>query len=140
MSPCFMLPYIYCLRLSKASGFGRRQLNMRNKLVMLSLAQIKQACSFVNVLEGKLHKIHFHVPNNKINLKVQLLLNILKNNFSRITSHYQCLHIPLFLDIFQFNKTLLMFSFLFLLFLYGARLKNLDWLKKQSLPLHQWIY
>ena len=61
-------------------------------------------------------------------------MSILKNYFSRIT-YYKCLHIPLFLDIFQFNKTLLTFSFCFV-FLYVVRLKNLDWLKKQSLPLY----
>ena len=39
--PYFMLPYIYCLRLSKANSFRRKKLNMHNKLVMLSLVQIK---------------------------------------------------------------------------------------------------
>ena len=38
-----------------------------------------------------------------------------------------------FLDIFQFNKTLITFSFSLLFFLYGARLKNFDLFKKQSL-------
>ena len=33
--------HIYCLRLSEASGFRRKKLNMRNKLVTLSLVQIK---------------------------------------------------------------------------------------------------
>ena len=41
VSPCFKLPYIYCLRLSEASSFRKKKLNMGNKLVMLRLAQIK---------------------------------------------------------------------------------------------------
>ena len=46
MSPCFTLPYIQCLRLSEASSFRRKNLNMRNKLVMSRLVQINQPCSF----------------------------------------------------------------------------------------------
>ena len=46
MSPCFTLHYIQCLRLSEASSFRRKKLNMRNKLVMSRLVQINQPCSF----------------------------------------------------------------------------------------------
>ena len=41
MLACFTLPYIYCFRLSKASSFHRKKLNMCNKLVTLRLVQIK---------------------------------------------------------------------------------------------------
>ena len=70
ISPCFMLPYIYCLRISEASGFRRKKLNMRNKLVMLSLVQVKYTCSFINILEGKTSQdtLSFHVADNKVNL------------------------------------------------------------------------
>ena len=120
MLPCFMLPYIYYLRISEASSFRRKKINMCNKLVMLRLVQIKQIYSFINVQKEKLHKIHFHVADNK-------------NRFSQITSFYKWLHIPLFLDIFQFNKTLLTCSFLLLFCFSVCRQIEKFWLAQKTI-------
>ena len=41
----------YCLKLSEASGFRRKKLNMRNKLVTLRLVQISKLAALRGCLE-----------------------------------------------------------------------------------------
>ena len=110
MSPCLTLPSIYCFRLSEASSFRRKKINMRHKLVTSSFSRSSKLVARWMFRRKKNFTRYTFIMLITL---TKLSLLSMQNNSSRITSNYRCLHIRLFLDIFQFNKTLIMFSFLF---------------------------